>query len=295
MIYTWPDKGVARVELGYRAYMEMLKRHSLDFDGPHEMPPDVRALHNLQPEDRGAVYYVYDWTRIERFRRFGRECQPFMGIGIWRFKNARGESDNYPVSKSGQWVAEKNALKDAARRALSFAILALATETFDAAYDQELDLWSVPAPTADWTRDPLVTAKFEELLAEYGIPDEEWNRHIGHNWRYTSIDREEMRQKVLDYVAGKPAVVAGEVAAQTDATSEPPALDRPAVEPTAEKAPEEPAEAVQAPLIVPCSFEGCHEPGADTPEGWLCPTHARKAADASAARSEQKGKKGSSA
>jgi hypothetical protein len=306
MIYAWPDKGVARVELGYRAYMEMLKRHSLDFDGPFEMDDAQRAGHNLLPEDRGAVYLVYDWPRMERFRRFGRECRPFTGVGIWRPREEKDEKgDNFPKSKSGQWVAEKNALKDAARRALSFAILELAHADLllDATYDQEVDMWSIPAPTADWTRDPLVTGKFEELLAEHGITDEEWNARLGHNWRYTSVEREAMRQKVLDYVQGKPAVVAGEPVTQPDSTGEPesgapaePVAEaagqaveptEPAAEPEGEKEPEPIPEAVQAPLSVPCSVEGCSEPGEDTPEGWLCPTHARKKADAKAAKSEK--------
>jgi hypothetical protein len=296
MIYAWPDDGVARVELGYRAYMEMLKRHSLDFDGPFEIDEEQRALHGLKPDDRGAMYLVFDWARMERFRRFGRECQPFRGLGVWR------NNQTVPKGRSGQWVAEKNALKDAARRALSFAVRELAEMQwmFEVTYDQDVDVWTVPAPTADWVRDPVKSGRFEKLLAEHGITDEEWNAHLGHNWRYTDLDPQEMHQRFLAYVQGKPAVVTGEAvtppettgeAPQTGATSTPtpPAAetaDSQAVDPAAATTPEGAAEAVQAPLIVPCSFEGCDEPGADTPEGWLCPTHARKAADANAARSE---------
>jgi hypothetical protein len=319
MIYAWPDEGVARVELGYRAYLEMLKRHSLDFDGPFEMDDAQRALHGLSGEDRGALYYVYDWPRMERFARYGRECKPFTGEGVWR------KNQTVPKGRSGQWVAEKNALKDAARRALSFAIMALANaEVLDVAYDQELDMWSVPAPTALWTHDPAVVKAFEALLTEHHITDEEWNQQLGHNWRYTPIEREEMRTRVLTYVEGRPAVVNGEVilspipdelptsdSAAEPAPAEPDSLaheaaDAPALEPPSapepaatgqqpdgestpveEKAPEPSPEAVQAPLSVPCSFEGCHEPGTDTPEGWLCSTHARKAADSRAAKSEK--------
>jgi hypothetical protein len=89
--------------------------------------------------------------------------------------------------------------------------------------------------------------------------------------------------------SGAPAEPAAEAAGQAVEPVEPVAetIDSPAAEPAGEKEPEPIPEAVQAPLIVPCSFEGCDEPGQDTPEGWLCPTHARKKADAKAAKSEK--------
>jgi hypothetical protein len=294
MIYAWPDGGVARVELGYRAYVEMLKRHSLDFDGPHEMTPDQRAEHNLKPEDRGALYYVYDWPRMERFARYGRECKPFIGLGIWR-----AASDKFPKSKSGQWVAEKNALKDAARRALSFAILQLANaDVFDAAYDQELDVWSIPAPTADWTKDPAVVKKFEELLAEHHVTDEEWNQQLGHNWRFTPIEREAMRARVLTYVDGRPAVVNGEVVPETPAPTAEPApvpveAASPAVEPVEPKAPEsapEPTESGQKADTAPetpkakCASCGKANATGEGPYPQYCKRCANKLLDADAAK-----------
>ena len=308
MIYAWPDGGKVCVEIGYRGYLEMVdRRQDLDYDGPHDMTPDQRALHKLGSEDRGAVCYVWDWAKKRRFEMNDKTYTPSVGIGVWQEKNRYGRRDNVANGRSPQWQAEKNAIKDAARRALSFAIVRTADlpDIVDLAYDGESDMWTLPAPVADWLNNAAMLQRFESLLAADGITSEEFNAYLGHNWRYTPLSPEEIKGKLDAYLNERRAA-----AIQADQVFEPatspvaptleadpaPVADTPAETPvdaptpTVEAPPAEtptPAKTKKtaAPKTVMCA--NCKvEPAVETPLGSAyCATCASKLADSKAAES----------
>ena len=169
----------------------------------------------------------------------------------------------------------------------------------DLTYDSEADAWVLPVPVADWLNNRLATARFTKLLADKGIAEEDFNAFLEHNWRYTQLQPDEIKARVDEFLAARDTPVVVEepvppaadeapvvvneqpVASVETAAEKPAATEKP-------KPPTRPKIAKQAkPKVKPCENCGL-EPGAVTPVGWLCPTCARKKADAAAAQSQRK-------
>jgi hypothetical protein len=223
MIYAWLDGGKLYVEVGYRGYQEMLHRYEhYDIDGPREMTPEEKVLHGVGPEDKGAVCFIYDWKRMERFKANDLPAPtPFYGVGIWRANNNRGKADNIAASKSNQWMAEKNAIKDVARRVLSFDIVQVAKQDIpEVGYDDEAGLWTLPVPMAEWVKNPSSAAKFKKLLEDREIDEAAFNEFIGHDWRYTTLSPDDIKAKVDEYRIANPKIVNG-VFVEADQAPEP--------------------------------------------------------------------------
>lgn len=272
MIYGWIQDGKLIVEIGYRGYGEMLKREVMDFE-TRAMTADERSEHGLSDKDRGWLCFVYDWERNERFTSRGQPAPaPYRGVGAWRAANPKKGSDTYPDpvprSKSGDWVAEKNAIKDAARKALSFAVTKTAqADAIDFTYSRTDDAWVMPIETAQWLQWDQAVSRFEQLLAERAVADEEFTTYLGHNWRYTNLDPDAIKAKLDAYVAQREQAVEGAFSEQPEPNEKP-------AEVTAEKV------EGKAKVCINCQVE----PGEDTPVGFLCPTCARKLADLDAAQ-----------
>ena len=224
MIYTWADGDKAVIEMSYRAYSEMIHRYEyMDIDGPRPMTDEERKLHGLGPDDRGAVVTIEDWHRVERFTKHGRPAPaPYLGIGVWRERNARGKQDNIANGRSAQWQAEKNAIKDAARRALPFAVRKTAdADIVDLEYDDEAGMWRLPAPVAEWVKRPDAVNRFAALLAEHDIDEDAFNDALGHNWRYTTLEPSGLREMFDTYIAARVQVVEGQAIETPEPEPEP--------------------------------------------------------------------------
>lgn len=294
MIYAWIDNGKLYVEVGYRGYLEMIKRNThLDVDGPREMTPEEKRLHGVGSEDHGGICFIHDWKRLERFTRRGLPApQPHYGIGIWRKKNSRGKEDNVPASKGPQWVADKNALKDVARRVLDFSIVRTADlDIPELVYDDEGSLWTLPVPAAAWLKNPGIVKRFEALLNEHRVDEADFNVFIGHDWHYTMLEPDAIKSKLDDYLASRPQVMEGvfvDVPADPPAEAVAPEPEAPpapvAAQPEPDPAPKEPEPVKKAPKVATCTNCGLDPADADGPYPNLCPKCASAKADADAAR-----------
>lgn len=271
MIYAWIQDGKLIVEIGYRGYGEMLKREVMDFE-TRAMTADERADHDLGEQDRGWLCFVHDWERIERFTSHGQSAPlPYRGVGAWRAANPKKSGGTYPDpvprSKSGDWVAEKNAIKDAARKALSFAVTKTAqADAIDFTYSRTDDAWVMPIETAQWLQWEQAVERFEQLLAERTITEEEFNALLGHNWRYTNLDSDAIKARLDAYVEQRDQALKGAFSERSS-----PGQETPAKPPAKGKNESQTCSNCQV------------EPGEDTPVGFLCPTCARKLADMDAA------------
>jgi len=191
MIYSWVDKGAVVTEVGWRGSTELINRHEyLDTDGPRPMTEAEKELHGIGPEDRGAVFFVHDWQKMDRFLSHGLPAPaPVQGVGAWRAKGQYGKPDNIPQGRTGQWVAEKDAVKDAARKTIAYPVRKMAdAEILDVVYDTESGMWRLPINTADWLNDQRAVTRFENLMKEHGITDGDFNEFLGYNWRHSQLD-----------------------------------------------------------------------------------------------------------
>ncbi len=246
MIYAWVDGAKLIVEIGYRGYNEMLKRDGLDWS-TRPMTDDERHQHGLKDDDFGYLCFVEDWARTDRFRAHGKpDPEPYRGVGVWRAENPLkyNKPDPVPSTKSGNWVSEKNAIKDAARKSLSFAVTKTADpNVLDFAYRADEGVWSMPIQTAAWVNHPAAAARFQKLLADSGITDEEFNAFLGHNWRYTTLEPNDIKAKVDELIQSRqvatPAAVVEKPAEKSgDEVLDVPALVAQANEARAERAAE---------------------------------------------------------
>jgi hypothetical protein len=288
MIYAWDQDGKVIVEVGYRGYSEMLKRDGMDFD-TRPMTDDECVIHEVGKQDRGYLCFVHDWDRADRFVKHGEPVPPpYRGVGIWK------PSYQVPKTKSGDWRAEINALKDAARRALSFAVTRTAdAQTLDFVYSVTDDAWIMPIEIADWLKFPSIVRRFEEYLSSLNITDEEFNAHLGQDWRYTTLQPDEIKVKADECAAARNNAIDGvfeEKVAEpaTEVPTEAPEPEVPAVfeapkeiKPASKRASKtrrKPAKPAEQAMCENCGVE----PGEETPFGVYCKTCAERKAEADA-------------
>lgn len=237
MIYCWFDRGAVVTEVGWRGYQELVGRHEhIEIDGPRPMTDQEKALHDVGPDDRGGIVHIYDWKKSDRFTSRGLPAPaPVVGIGVWLAKNPRhgGRADGVPDGRSNQWVAEKNALKDAARKVTTYEIVntaTLAVDVIDMVQDTETGVWSLPVQTAQWLKDQSSLSRFVKYMNELGITDDDLNAFLGYNWRYAVLSPEEMKLKADE--------CATELKAAPRLPAEATHTEEVAPEPVAEPAPE---------------------------------------------------------
>ncbi|MFA6270744.1 MAG: hypothetical protein WC657_06090 [Candidatus Paceibacterota bacterium] len=210
MIYCWFDRGAVVTEIGWRGYQELVGRSEhIEIDGPRPMTDEEKRLHCVGPEDRGGIVKIYDWKKIDRFASRGLPApEPVTGIGVWLAKNPRhyDKPDGVPDGRSAQWTSEKNALKDAARKIVTYEIVnmaALGDNVIDLVHDTESGVWSLPVQTAQWLKDQTGVARFVKYLNEKGVSDDDLNAFLGYNWRYSVLSPEEMKLKADECVAAR--------------------------------------------------------------------------------------------
>jgi hypothetical protein len=110
-IYAAEFGGKFTILIGYQGYLHRAQRdHKIYYNPARAMTQEERASHGLREDQVGAIVELYELDRAEVALKLGIKVQPIIGIGIWT------NGDNVAKTKSGLWMAGKNAIKDAIRQ-----------------------------------------------------------------------------------------------------------------------------------------------------------------------------------
>lgn len=113
----WETEKYLVMYIGYQAYVyKAHQQFDFQFMPTRAMTPDERDLHDLKPDDKGAVVSAMDFENAKKFAQCNMQPVALTACGIWRkearynkFKKKWGE-DNTPNTWSAFQMAEKRGI-----------------------------------------------------------------------------------------------------------------------------------------------------------------------------------------
>lgn len=131
-VYAYTDsKGVFRIVIGYQGYIQKAReQHEFIMYPPRPMTDDERYRHGLRDDQLGAICEVVNMREARMAQSVGLPIPRIVGSAVWNSlitwydkstSKTKSRPADVPNGRTGQWVAEKSALKDALRKlGLSF-------------------------------------------------------------------------------------------------------------------------------------------------------------------------------
>lgn len=125
-IYAYQEGREFRIVIGYQGYMfKANQQHKFFVYPPRAMTIEERESHGLKQGEIGAVAELIKIDDAMQAKALGLPIPRIVGSAVWKpqvrrwDKNTNGykmADNNPPNGRTGMWVAEKNALKDALRK-----------------------------------------------------------------------------------------------------------------------------------------------------------------------------------
>lgn len=301
-----------------RRYL-MLKERRLTADELRERGVPEQAI---TEGTIGYLVEGYELDKAKYCKEAGIEYEPLRGYGIWeakkdevtwsngpngrRVRNVTGKriDNDVPNGRDGAWVAWKRAIRALFNQisdlSLKFNVPVTGARLededtfvfepsappqviegqFTVAHDEHGEVFTFPP--AAWTQDQAAVERMESWFSNHGFTEDAFNEYLGHDWRKSHLEQDEMRDKCRWYMQDQ-----GDDMGLTEPEAPPTPTPEPeaSADPTPADPEPEPAprKGKKAPAVVMCSNCGIDPADPGNPfNPTLCATCASKLADKAA-------------